>query len=501
MIPQLPKKQTQKSLRINYIFNFISQILTLVIPLITTPYLSRIFHEAGNGQLAFANNIVSYFTTLANLGYSIYGQREIAKHQDNKEEKSKIFWEIIIIRGLLSFLSISILLSLSLGNVFADKYKDLILLFSIQVIAVPFDIQFLYQGEEDFKSIAIRTLILRVLTLIFIFCFVKTEDDLWIYALCYSLSVILSNLIMWPPIKKYVGKIPLKELRLVRHFLPAFIIFLPTLAASIYGSLDKIMIGYLATNPDYENGCYEQSLKINQTVLVLVTVIDSVMIARNSHDFGVGDIDSLKKHLGFSINYVWMIGLPLIVGMCVLSNNLCSWFLGDGYQEAPMLLCIMSVRFIVSGFIVVFGNELFVVIGKEKYTTIAYAITGVVNLCLNFFFIPKYGATGAAITTAIAEFVASAILIIIALKKKYITIKSFFSVALKPLIAALIMFVPIYFANKYLSYSIWTFLLITLIGLLTYSVSLLLLKDKFFISAIQGTLNLIKSKFHKTKNK
>ena len=84
------------SLKTNYIFNFISQILTLVIPLITAPYLARIFHEEGSGQIAFANNIITYFTMIANVGFSTYGQREIAKYQGEKYAQSKIFWEIVM---------------------------------------------------------------------------------------------------------------------------------------------------------------------------------------------------------------------------------------------------------------------------------------------------------------------------------------------------------------------------------------------------------------------
>lgn len=482
-----PFERKRLSLRANYIFNFISQILTLIVPIITTPYLSRIFHESGNGQIAFANTIVSYFITFANLGYSIYGQREIAKHQDDAEECSHIFWEIMALRLILTIASVVILLGLVLGNIFDIKYKSLILIYGIQVLAVPFDIQFLYQGEEDFKSIAIRTIILRVLTIISVFVFVKSENDIWLYALLYSCSVFISDLIMWPSIRRFLHFVPLTSLHLKRHLLPALIIFLPTLAVSVYGSLDKLMIGYLAPNPDYDNGCYDQAMKINQTILVFVTVIDSVMIARNSADFGKEDIDSLKKHISQALNYVWFIGIPLIVGMCILANNLCSWFLGNGYEEVPLLLCIMSVRFIVSGLNVVFGNELFVVIGKEKYTTVGYIVTGIINLILNFVFIPRYGAVGGAITTAVAEGSCALVLAIIALKEKYVTIKQLLFPSFKPTISAGIMFIPIYFMEKNLPYAIWSFLVITLVGFATYLLCLFIMQDNFVIYLMKSS--------------
>lgn len=472
-------KNNGRSLKKNYVFNFISQVLTLIIPLITTPYLSRIFHEVGNGQIAFANNIITYFTMIANLGYSVYGQREVAKYQDDEYMRSKIFWEIVIIRVVLSIVSFTILLITTFSGIYGHSYTKLIMLFSIQVIAIAFDVNFYYQGEEDFKSIAIRTIILRSLCLILIFTFVKHENDTWIYALIYSSSVLFANLIMWPKLLKMIKKVSIKDLEFRRHFIPALIIFLPTLATTIYGSLDKLMIGYLAKNPDYQNGCYNQALKLNQTILVLITVIDSIMVARNSHDYAVGEYDKMKKHIRFSCDYVLHLGIPLIVGMCVLSKNLSSWFLGDGFAEVPMLLNIMSIRFIASGLACVFGNQLFIAIGKEKYTTIAHITTAFSNLILNFVFIPWLGAIGGSITTAIAEVIDCMVLAIIAIKGQYISGKELLQGLPKPVIAAAIMFLTIKPIETAFHYSIISFCFITFIGIIVYVGTLLLLKDIF----------------------
>lgn len=468
-----------KSLKKNYIYNFISQVLTLIIPLITIPYLSRVFHEVGNGQIAFANNIITYFTMIANLGYSVYGQREIAKHRDDKYERSKTFWEIIIIRVVLSIGSFFLLIFTTLCGIYGQSYTLLILIFSIQVIAVAFDVNFFYQGEEDFKSIAIRTIILRSLCLLLIFVFVKKETDIWLYALIYSSSVLFANLIMWPKLAKMIRKVPFSALEFKKHFLPALIIFLPTLATTIYGSLDKLMIGYLATNPDYQNGCYNQALKLNQTILILITVIDSVMVARNSHDYAVGEYEKMKKHIYFSCDYVLHLGIPLIVGMCVLSKNLSSWFLGDGFKEVPILLNIMSVRFIASGLACVFGNQLFIAIGKEKYTTIAHITTAISNLILNLIFIPWLGAIGGSITTALAETVDFLVLLIIAVRGKYIFGKYLVKSSFKPIIAAGVMFAVIKPLEVLFPYSILSFCFIAGIGVLVYGFVLIIIKDHF----------------------
>lgn len=490
----------KRSLKSNYIFNFISQILTLIIPLITTPYVARVLRETGNGQYSYSLSIITYFMLFANLGFDLYGQRQVAKYQNDKESKSKIFWELFVLRIIFTVISLGVLYSVLFTIGFGENYTRLILILSIQVIAIPFDIQYLFRGDEDFKTIAIKTIVLKLIGLACIFIFVKTENDTWIYCLCLSLSTLISNLIMWPVIFKRIRAVKIKDIKILKHFWPSFLIFLPTLAVTIYSVFDKTMIGLLAQNPDYQNGCYEQAYKLNSVALLLITVVSSVMVSRNAHDYSVGDFESVKRHIYFSSSYVWMLGLPLIVGFVVLSDNLCYWFLGDGYAEVPLLLMIMSVRFIASGFGVVFGDQLFIAIGKEKYPTIATVIAAVLNVVLNYWLIPIYGAIGAAITTAVSELLVTLILGILVCKGKYVSIKHIFALSWKYIIAAAVMFVPIYFIQKYMSYSVWTFLLITFVGIIIYGGILLLLRDKFLITNLKNCFSAITCKV-KTKKK
>lgn len=485
----------KRSIKSNFIFNFISQILTLMIPLVTAPYIARVLQEEGNGRYSYSLSIVMYFIIFASLGFDMYGQRQIAQYQDDKEDKSKIFWEIVILRGIFTVISLVVLYSIIFTIGFGEKYTTLILILSIQVIAIPFDIQFLFRGEEDFKTIAIRSIILKILGLICVFVFVKSENDTWIYCLCLSLSVVISNIVMWFDIFRRIKIIKITQLSLTRHLIPSLLIFLPTLAITVYSVFDKTMIGLLASNPDYENGCYEQAYKLNSVALVPVTVISSVMTSRNAYDFKIGNIGEVKRHIYYSCNYVWLIGLPLIVGFAVLSKNLSSWFLGEGYDEVPTLLVIMSVRFIFSGLGVVFGDQFFLAIGKEKYITIATSIVAVLNVVLNYFLIPPYGATGAAIATAISEITVTTILVIFVIKGKYASIFRVLLLSWKYVIASAIMFVPIYFMQKFMGYSVLSFLLITLVGILVYFITLLCLRDKFLINNIKNIFSLLKSKF------
>ena len=490
-------QEKSPNLKVNFVFNLISQILTLVIPLITTPYLARVLHEEGNGQISFATSIITYFVLLSNFGFNIYGQREIARFRNDKEKKSCVFWEITIIKSFLTIISLGVLFGLCFGNAFADKYTNLIMIMSIQVGAVVFDITFFYQGEENFKTLALRQIVLKLIGLILIFVFVKTESDTWIYALCLSLSTIFASLTLWISLFKKISFIHPNKLKFKHHIYPSFMIFLPTVAITIYSVFDKTMIGLLAKNPDYENGCYEQAYKLNGVILLIVTVISPILMPRNSHDYSSGNLVSLDRHLKFAINYVWMFGIPLIFGISSLAWNLSSWFLGSGYAEVPLLLCIMSVRFVVSGFSEIFGSQLFIAIGKEKYVSIATFIVAITNLILNYFFIPLWGATGAAIATAICEVICCLIEGVLAVKSGFISAKYLFLKSWKYLVSGLVMFAVIYTMQHFMTNEIWTFLVITLVGVIVYSLMLLLLRETFFTDIIKKGINIIKNKLHK----
>jgi O-antigen/teichoic acid export membrane protein len=239
------------------------------------------------------------------------------------------------------------------------------------------------------------------------------------------------------------------------------------------------MMGYLAVNPDYENGCYAQALKLNQTIRMLITVIDSVMMVRNFSDYAAKKYDSVKSHLYLACSYVIHLGIPLIFGICVLSSSLSAWFLGEGYAEVPMLLNILSLRFVFSGLTCVFGNQLFIVVGKEKYATWAHIAATITNLVLNFIFIPKFGAIGAAVSFAIAEIVDCLVLAVLVFKEKYLSLKKVLKMFIKPVIAAGVMLIIIIPLNGYFAYNIFTFALIAAVGAGIYGIVLLVMKDDF----------------------
>ena len=228
----------------NYFYNLVYQIFLLIIPLITTPYVSRILLADGVGKYSFSVSLITYFTIFAALGFGYYAQREIAKHQNDIKRQTEVFWEINICKLLpvaIALLTNIILCSLKVYQ----GYNILMWILNINILTVAFDINYFFQGNENFKSIIVRNSVIKIVAIVSIFVFVKKESDVWAYTLINSTSAFLSMVSMWVPIRKLIVKIDFKAIKPFRHLKGTLILFLPTIAVSIYTILDKTLIGVL----------------------------------------------------------------------------------------------------------------------------------------------------------------------------------------------------------------------------------------------------------------
>ncbi|WP_300848725.1 oligosaccharide flippase family protein [uncultured Acetatifactor sp.] len=474
-----------KSLFTNYIYNVASQLLGIIISLITAPYMARVLREVGNGQIAFANSVVAYFVSFAGFGFWLYGQREISKAKDDIDRISILFSEIFWIRLIFSIVSLAIYLLLISTPLIGNEYKLLALINSIQIIAVVFDIQFFYQGMEDFKTVAIRIIFVRLISVVSMFLFIHSPEDVWKYLLYYSTIGLISNLVLWPHIK---NKITLKKsniLALKKHIVPALFIFLPVLSGTIFSVLDSTMIGYLASNPEYENGCYGTALKLINIVSTIVMADGLVFAARNARDNAVGNYDSLARHIKLGFRYVWIIGFPIIGGLLTLSSRISICIFGDGYEKVPLLLQIFTVRVLAHGIMNVLGNQYFLQTGREKLCTIVNFIGIIINILLNIVLIPRGGCIGAAIASVISETILIAIYIIVFIRERKYWNASLFLQSYKYIFSTIVMSLVVLLVNRFLEQNIISLMIVVVLGATIYGGSLLLLKDELAIFAIR----------------
>lgn len=481
----------KKSVAKNYIYNLIYQILTIILPLITTPYLSRVLGAEAIGIYGYTLSIVTYFVLFGSLGIAMYGQREIAYLQNDKTKQSKVFWEIITIRiASLLMAIITFYITFCINGEYTTYYKILIL----ELIAGILDISWYFQGIEDFGKTVIRNLIVKILSLVSIFIFVKTQNDLWIYILIYTLANVLGNLTMWLYIPKMLKKVSIKTLEIKKHFKPIIALFIPQIAIQIYVVLDKTMIGNI-THDMTEVGFYEQAQKIVRTMIVLVTALGTVMNSRIASAFSENKKEEVKNYLTQSFQIVWFLGLPAMFGMIAISSKFVPWFYGEGYEAVIPLINAMTPIILAIGLNNVTGVQYLIQARKQKIFTLSVTIGAIINVICNYILIKLNGTIGAVISSVLAE--VSILVIQLIYIRKEITVLDMMKSSVKYFISSLIMFVAICFITTKMQVSIVNTGIQAIIGIAIYFSILFILKDEFLKSIVNQLIVMVKGKIGK----
>lgn len=389
-----------KDVKKNFLLNIIYQIFILIIPLITTPYVSRVLGSNGIGIYSFTYSIVYYFMIFAMLGLNNYGNRTIAKCRDNKEKLSKTFKEIYTMQ-LITSLSMITLYFLYI-IIFDNQYKLIAIIQSMYVISCTFDINWFFFGIEKFKLTVTRNTFIKLLSLILIFVFVKDSNDVWIYTLILSGSILLSQLLLWPFVKKYVNKTKLKFADIKKHFKPCFTLFLPVIAVTIYKMMDKTMLG-LMTNVN-EVGFYESAEKIINVPNAIIAALGTVMLPRMSNIYANKKDKEASKMIDYSIKLMMFLAFAMTFGLIAISKDFTILFFGGEFTKTSLLISLLSITILFLSWGNVLRTQYLIPKEKDNIYIISAFIGALTNLICNFIFIPLFASAGACIGTILAEF-------------------------------------------------------------------------------------------------
>lgn len=460
-----------KSIAKNFTYNLLLQIVTLFIPLITVPYISRILGKEGIGVYSYTLSVTQYFIILGTLGISLYGNRQIAYVRDDKEKMSKNFWAITFLKIITT--SIALVLYILIFG-FNKKFSDIYLIQSMNIISAMIDISWLYMGLEDFKKTVTRNLVVKILGVICIFVFVKSYDDLYTYILINGLMIILGNLVMWMYLPKIIMNVKINCVDIKEHIIPAFKLFIPQIAIQIYAVLDKSMLGVLSNTG--EVGLYDQSQKIVKLVLSLVTSLGVVMLPRMSNLFANGDNEKMNNYLNKSLCGVAYVSIPMAVGLASISKEFVPWFFGPGFGQVIYLTIISTPILFFIAISNVIGVQYLLPANKTKEFTASVTVGAIVNVILNLILIPMYKSIGSCIATVIAEF--SVTLIQFIFVRKSIKKKYFITNIIKYFISSIIMFIVVRFIGNYMGVRVLTTIVQAIIGGIVYILVLTMLRDE-----------------------
>lgn len=474
-----------KSVKINFIYNLIFQMVTLCLPLLTVPYTSRVLGREGIGLYSYTLSITQYFIIIGTLGMSLYGNRAIAYVRDNKKELSRTFWAILVLRILTTTISLIMYLSIFCLN---NENKIMYLIQALNILAATIDISWLYMGLEDFRKTVTRGLVVKILCVLSIFIFVREQSDLWIYTLINALMLVLGNGFMWLYLPKAVDKtkITFKDMKI--HLIPTLQMFIPQIAIQVYAVLDKTMLGILATKGDV--GIYEQSQKIVKIVGGLVTSLGVVMLPRMSNTFANGDKKKMNEYLNKSLIFVSYMSIPMFIGLAAISNEFVPWFFGEDFLQVRYIMMILTPILFFIAINNVLGVQYLLPTNRTKEYTIAVSTGAITNVVFNFLLIPKYKVIGACIATLLAELIVPVVELIIL--RKNINIKYIFKNIYKYFFAGAIMFIIVRFIGKFMGVSILTTMIQAFSGGCIYLATLLIFKDEFTKVIIGNIFSIIK---------
>lgn len=475
----------------NFIYNVIYQILLLLLPLITTPYIARVIGPEGVGIQSYTSSIANYFLIFAMLGINNHGSRSIAMVRGKKEELSKTFLSIYSLQFITSVITIICYL---IYTVFiAREYKIFFWIQMIYVVSAALDINWFFFGLEQFKLTVIRNTVIKLISVCSIFMFVKEYDDLYVYSLIIAGSSLISQAILWKFVKKYIKVTKISFVNIKNQIKPTLILFIPVIAISIYKTMDKIMIGSMSNVAQV--GFFENSEKIINIPLGIITALGTIMLPRISNLQQNGNYDEIKKYISVSMEFAMIIAFGAMFGILGVAPSFIPIFLGDNFSECISIVSFLSITLVFIAWANVIRTQFLIPRKFDKIYVISTIIGAVINFVSNLILISKYGALGATLGTILAE--ASVAIYQTIMVRKYLDVINYFKKSIIYLIPSIIMFLSIRYMKSLFVKPILVAIIQVLIGGAIYCISVIVYMHMTKNYLLVSLLNNFKSiKFH-----
>lgn len=392
---------SEKSLFHNFIFNFVKTVNNILFPVVTFAYSSRILGVDGVGRINFAKSVITYFTMIAMLGMNYYGTREAAKLRNDRERLSQFCVEMLIINGCTTLLAY-VLLGVALFTIpVLNGYCELLLIFSAAIILQGMGMEWLYQAMEEYRYIAVRSVLFQIGALIALFIFVRDAGDVIPYAVITLVASSGSYILNFVNVRKYIRLHRHMTYTISNHLRPLLWLFAMAVSIELYTVLDSTMLGFL--KGDTAVGLYTAAIKVERMVNTVIASVGVVLIPRLSFYIAQGEQEKTAILVSKAYNFVFMLSIPASVGLFMFSNEIIRLFSGLDFAPAALTMRLMTPIVVLIPFSVMTNQQTFVPMGKEKLILLSTSVGAITNLILNSILIPLYSENGAAAATVIAE--------------------------------------------------------------------------------------------------
>lgn len=390
----------KSNIKINYFYNVIYQILSMLIPLITIPYVSRIIGSEGIGIYSYTYSVAGGFALVGMLGVSNYGNRAIASSKDNYIKKSIIFWNVYMLQFLVSLG----MLFVYIGYVFLicpEKYKAISLIQVMVILSSLCDISWYYFGMEKFKLTVSRNIIIKCITFVLILTIIHNQEDLLLYTLILAGAALINNLVLWFYMKKEVSFARVSKKEMEKHIYQVLILFIPVIAVTLYKKMDKVMLGLLSSMS--QTGFYENAEKIINIPNSLITALGTVMMPRISYLAEKRESSIIKEYIKQSMKFVSFFACALTFGIGGIAIEFAPVFFGQEFEDVGAVIMSLAPTILFVSWANVIRTQYLIPLHHDKIYVVSVWLGAIVNLVTNLMLIPKFGAFGAAIGTVLAE--------------------------------------------------------------------------------------------------
>lgn len=402
------------SIKANYIYNTFYQVLAIVVPLVTTPYITRILGAEGIGEYAYAYSVATYFFMVCKLGIDNYGRRTIAFSRSDRSVLSKAFCSLYAMQIITSLFAIGIYVVYILHDTRTTMSRILVL----YVISGMLDISWFFFGLEQFKFTVIRNTIIKLLTTVFLFLFVRNGDGKSIYGYIMAGGYLVSSIALWPYVYRFVDfSLPSLQ-EVASHFKGNLVLFVPFLAVSLYKTMDKIMLGNMTSSAQV--GLYEAAEKIIRVPVALISSLGSVMMPRVSVLISEGKKEECEKYFERSLYFACFLATSISFGIMGVGREFVPFFYGAGFDECIGLYNYLLPSCVFLGISNVLLTQYIIPNNYYSVQIISVSSAAIVNFVMNSILIPRMQASGAAVGTLLAEMTVMIIEVIAIYKKTHV---------------------------------------------------------------------------------
>lgn len=471
-----------QSVKVNYILNLINTGTQMLFPLITFPYVCRVIEADGIGQINFFQSIISYISLFTCLGIPMYAIREIARDRSDVVQMNRTAMEILLLHSMLTLVGYAIVAILCLTVPQIQVNIPLFLILSLTIFFTAIGCEWFYQGIEDFKYITIRGLIIKTVSVVLLFIFVKSKTDLLYYG-CYTVFGVLGgNIFNFFRLRKYIHRenIIFSELHIKRHIKPVLKVFSFSVVTSIYLQLNTVLLGFLKNA--LAVGYFAAATKVMQMLLTMSACLGSVMMPRASHLIAENKEDELNRLIQKSYDFTLAIALPMTIGLIFCAPSLITALCGVKFEHSILPSQIIAPIILMVAISNVFGIQVLFPKGKINIVTLCCGIGAVADLILNLCLIPIFSYIGTSIAYLGAEVATTVSMYFIG--RKYIPIIYFKKSHLTYALGCIVMAFALYGLSLLQLPTLTILLLQGCCGVLAYFIILCICKDEMLVQIL-----------------